>query len=158
MSSTEYRQLLERSLEEFGSLSKEREEIDAKLLNLRHFIYATVNMLPDREKSLYQAELAEFASQMGNLTDSVRETLKLATQRDCYWTATEVRDQLKNAGFDFSQYTSNPLSSVNTVLRRFKPSEVETIARDGVMSYRWVSRIRENETEPGHRRSGPIED
>ena len=95
---------------------------------------------------------------MGNLTDSVRETLKLATQRDCYWTATEVRDQLKNAGFDFSQYTSNPLSSVNTVLRRFKPSEVETIARDGVMSYRWVSRIRENETEPGHRRSGPIED
>ena len=155
MSIPDYRQLLETALQESSRLSKEREEIDVKLQRLRHFVYATVNMLPDAERNVYQAEIAMLASRVGSLTDSVRETLKLATERNSYWTATEVRDQLKNAGFDFSQYTSNPLASVNTVLRRFKPDEVETSTRDGVRAYRWVTRFPRPDAEqipPGSRR------
>jgi hypothetical protein len=140
----EYRQIFENALREFGLLSRERDQIDAKLLRLRHFIYATVNMLPDTERSAYKAELAMLGSHASNLTDSVRDTLKLATQRNSYFTATEVRDHLNNSGFDFSQYSSNPLASVNTVLRRFKPDEVETSTRDGVTAYRCVTRF------PGH--------
>jgi hypothetical protein len=141
MSVKQYRQVLEDALYESSILSKERDQIEAKLQRLRHFVYATVNMLPDAERNVYQAELAALASRVGNLTDSIRETLKLATQRNSYLTATEVRDHLKNSGFDFSQYTSNPLASVNTILRRFKPSEVETSTRDGVRTYRWVTKI-----------------
>lgn len=141
MSVAIYRQILEDALHESSILSRERDQIDAKLQRLRHFVYATVNMLPDAERNVYQAELAMLASRVGNLTDSVRETLKLAAQRNSFLTATEVRDHLKNSNFDFSQYTSNPLASVNTVLRRFKPSEVETSTRDGVTTYRWVTRI-----------------
>jgi hypothetical protein len=73
---------------------------------------------------------------------SIRKTKKkLARPANSFWTATEVRDHLKNSAFDFSQYTSNPLASVNTVLRRFKPSEVEISTRDGVTTYRWVTRV-----------------
>jgi hypothetical protein len=139
MSITDYSQILAEALKEFKELSRERERIDARLFTLRQFVYATVNMLPDEERANYQAELAELAAEMGNLTDSVRETLKLAAQRNSYLTATEVRDRLKSAGFDFSQYASNPLASVSAVLRRFKPGQVETISREGVTAYRWAT-------------------
>jgi len=96
MSVIDYRQLLENALQESSRLSKERDQIDVELQRLRHFVYATVNMLPDVERNVYQAELAMLTSRVGSLTDSVRETLKLATERNSYWTATEVRDHLKN--------------------------------------------------------------
>jgi hypothetical protein len=144
MPSQEYRQIFENALREFGLLSRERDRIDAELLKLRLFIYATVNLLSETDRSFYEAELAKLVSHAGNLTDSVRDTLKFATQRDSYFTATEVRDHLNKSGFDFSQYSSNPLASVNTVLRRFKPDEVESSTRDGVTAYRCVTRF------PGH--------
>jgi hypothetical protein len=97
---------------------------------LRRFICATVEMLSKTERCIYQAELAELVSQVGNLTDSVRETLKLASLRNSYLTAVEVRDHLKKSGFDFCQYISNPFSSVRTIFWRFKADEVETSSRD----------------------------
>jgi len=39
--------------------------------------------------------------------------------------------------FDFSGYRSNPLASISTALRRFKPSDVETTEIAGVTAYRW---------------------
>jgi hypothetical protein len=152
MSSQNYSPILRDALKEYGMLSRERNEIDARLLRLRRFIYATVDMLPEEQRGTYQAELAELPSEMGNLTDSIREALKIALQRNSSLTATEVRDHLKNAGFDFSQYASNPLSSVNTVLKRFKSSEVETGTRDGVATYKWVVRLPEqNVVQKPHR-------
>jgi hypothetical protein len=133
--------MLKGALSEVGMLSKQRNEIDSKLFKLRQFIYATVNMLPDTERNVYQAEIAQLAAQMGSLTDSVREILRLAAQRNSYFTAAEVRDQLVKAGFDFSGYTSNPLASVNTILRRLKGSEVEVTKRNGIAAYRWKAQI-----------------
>jgi len=150
--------MLENALRETALLSKERDQIDAKLMRLRRFIHATVDMLPDAERGVYQAELAELAFQMGNLTDSIRETLKLAAQRNICLTATEVRNHLQNAGFDFSQYASNPLASVNTVLRRFKSCEVETGTRDGVTTYKWVTRFPGPDPEQVPRRALRLED
>jgi hypothetical protein len=158
MSSQQYRQILEIALRDFKQLSRERDQIDGKLLKLRHFIYATVNMLTDTDRSAYKAELAILGSQVSNLTDSVRDTLKLATQRSSYFTATEVRDHLNNSGFDFSQYSSNPLASVNTVLRRFKPDEVESSTRDGVTAYKWVTRIPVLDLEKRPRRLIQLDD
>jgi hypothetical protein len=158
MSSTDYGHILEVALRELSVLSRERDELDARLVSLRQFIYATVNMLPDAKRSAYQAELAMLASEMGSLTDSVREALKLATQRDSYFTVAEVRDHLTKAGFDFTKYTSNPLASVNTVLRRFKPDEVETTMRDGVTAYRWVRRFPRIDAEQLPRRRIQLED
>ena|SRR5579863_1138822 len=138
---TNYVQSLTDALEEFRLLMKERDEIDARLSTLRHFIFAAAKMLPDTERSPFQSELALLRSQVGGLTESVRETLKLATQRNMYMTAAEVRDHLNNASFDFSTYVSNPLATIGTILRRFKPHEVETSTRDGVIAYRWVTSV-----------------
>jgi hypothetical protein len=53
-------------------------------------------------------------------------------------TATNVRDHLVGLGFDFSGYSTNPLASVSTTLRRMKPEEVETTTVDGgVTAYQW---------------------
>jgi hypothetical protein len=158
MPSLGYGHIIQSALREYRILSRNREQIEAKLLKLRRFIYVTVDMLPETERSVYQAEIAMLASQVGSLTDSVRETLKLGTQRNSYLTATEVRDQLKSAGFNFSQYASNPLASVNTVLRRFKPDEVETSIRDGVTAYRWIARFAEPEVVKKPRRAIRVED
>jgi hypothetical protein len=139
-STMDYHKLLQKALDKALSLTVQREEINAEILKLRQFIYATMNMLPEKERSLFQDEIAALASQMGGLTDSIRETLKLATQRQTFFSAVDVRDHLVKAGFDFSQYSSNPLASVNTALRRFKPSEVETVTDDDTTVYRWIIR------------------
>jgi len=153
-----YSQLLKNALNESTELSSERARIDARLLKLQQFIYAAINLLPEEERSMYQAEVATLASQFGNLTDSIREILKLATQRETFFTAAEVRDQLKSAGFDFSEYTSNPLASVNTILRRFRGDEVEVSKRAGVTVYKGASRSSEKEAEKASRRAIRLED
>src|SRR5262249_30273560 len=86
----------------------------------------------------YEAQLEALASQMGGLTEAVKDALKLATISRGFVTATQVRDHLLKAGFDFSRYSSNPLASVNTTLRRFKADEIETSETEsGVTCYRW---------------------
>jgi hypothetical protein len=141
MTEADYRKPLEEALDRYAVLFAQKEALIAELLKLRQFIYATINMLPDNERGVYQAKLTEFSALTGGLTDAVRETLKLAAQRQTYFSASEVRNHLVKSGFDFSRYTSNPLASVNTVLRRFKPGEVETTTIEGVIAYRWIFRF-----------------
>ena len=157
-----YRQSIDTAFAEIGELTNARDEIGAKLFQLHQFIFVAVKMLPETERQAYQAKLDVLASPVGNLTDSVREILKLAANEGSYLTAAEVRDQLITSGFDFSRYTSNPLSSVNTVLRRFKSNEVETRTRDGVATYRWVISAQGQDkgfiVRPAGRRQLQIED
>jgi hypothetical protein len=155
----DFRKLLDEALQKFAVLFKQRGEIDAELLKLRQFIYATTNMLPEEEKGTFQAGLAELAAQMGGPTEAVREILKFAAQEQTYFAATEVRDHLVKSGFDFSSYNSNPLASVNTILRRFKPGEVETTQRDGAKAYRWIlcfPRVRAEEGRRGKVATGRL--
>lgn len=151
MTINEYRHTLNKAVDEASTLARQRAEIDSKLSKLRHAIYALSNLLPDNERTIFQSELTELASQTGNLTDSIREVLKLAAQRNTFLTAAEVRDQLKTMGFDFSEYTSNPLASVNTTLRRFKFDEVETRKRNGTTEYRWVVQSSKRSAEGGEK-------
>jgi hypothetical protein len=49
-----------------------------------------------------------------------------------------VKERLDSLGYDFSSYKSNPLSSIHSILKRFKPSEVDVFAlKDGGTAYRW---------------------
>jgi hypothetical protein len=130
--------VLEDSFQKYAAKFRQREELDAELLKLRQLINATANMLPDDEKADYESQLAALAAQMTGLTEAVRDALKLATADGSYATATQIRDHLVKAGFDFTRYSSNPLASVNTALRRFKPEEVEPgQTESGVTTYRW---------------------
>ncbi len=68
------------------------------------------------------------------LTDCCRDILR---QKQDWMTPVQVREALFAAGYDFSSYTSNPLSSIHTTLNRLVPEEVITETRSDGKVYRW---------------------
>jgi hypothetical protein len=138
MTDSEYRGTLFAAVRKLRDLMKQQEETALEISKLRQFIHATANMLPDDERSSIQlrlslADLDEGLKRAG-LHDAIRQVLEQHPKE--FLTVTRVRDELRGR-FDFSNYKSNPLASVATTLRRFKPTLVETKEIDGVAAYRW---------------------
>jgi len=71
------------------------------------------------------------------LTECCRDILR---QRNDWMTPVEVRDALLAAGYDFSSYTSPPLSSIHTALKRMLPDELLTETRADGQVYRWAGK------------------
>jgi len=122
------------------NLQRYRESIEAEAMKLEQLIAATANMLPDDIKDMVMLRMTNLQelSRLRDvgLTDAIRTILRQAPGD--WLTVTNVRDRLINRGFDFNDYSTNPLASVSTVLRRMKPEEVETATVDGgVTAYRW---------------------
>jgi len=140
MNDTDYRAILRVALERFIAAKKQRDELDAELAKLSQFIMATINMLPDEEHNVFVKAYDEVAE--------VAKAKDIGLKRAClnvlleaspeYLTAAQVRDKLVSSGFDFSDYTTNPLASVSTTLRRCKPEEAEETTIQGVTAYRAV--------------------
>jgi hypothetical protein len=61
------------------------------------------------------------------LSECIRDILR---QKQDWMSPVEVRDALLAAGFDFSNYTSPPLSSIHTALKRMVPDELATVIRN----------------------------
>jgi hypothetical protein len=68
------------------------------------------------------------------LTECCRDILR---QRKDWMSPVQVRDALLAAGYDFSSYTSPPLSSIHTALKRMVPDELLTETRADGQVYRW---------------------
>ena len=68
------------------------------------------------------------------LSECVRDILR---KKGDWMSAVQVREALLAAGFDFSNYTSNPLSSIHTTLKRLAQDELETETRSDGQVYRW---------------------
>jgi hypothetical protein len=63
--------------------------------------------------------------------------------------ALDVRQSLQAAGFDFSRYTSNPLSSIHTTLKRIKDSkQAEDKVLDDTTFYKWIEPKKPEPIEP----------
>jgi hypothetical protein len=138
MDTTNYLAAAIDALNKFEELQRKRDAIEAEALKLEQLVLATANMLPDEQKDLLlrRMEIIQALTQLreGGLTDAIRAILQTAPD---WLTVTNVRDRLVSAGFDFSSYSTNPLASISTTLRRMKPEEVENTAVDGVAAYRW---------------------
>lgn len=109
-------------------------------MKLEQLIAATANMLPDelKENTLKRISAMQqlYRVREYGLTEAIRVALESKVGQ--WLTVSSVRDQLLALGFDFSNYTSNPLASISAVLRRMKDEEVETTTVDGgVAAYRW---------------------
>ncbi len=132
--------LINGAFEKLEELQNDRETIEAETMKLEQLIAAAANMLPDDARTLViqRMEMLRELSRFRDvgLTDAIRSVLR---QGSGDWlTATNVRDRLLSLGFDFTAYSTNPLASISTTLRRMKPEEVETTTVDGgVASYRW---------------------
>jgi len=131
----DYNAILAQTVAEFSSLLRERQELDLKLAQKLQFIRATMNQLPDGEVKKVEEYLDKLASGSAGLSESIRKILSNNPRK--WHTATEVRDALIKAGFDFGNYASNPLASVHSTLKRIKPAEAEMHTADGVMVWRW---------------------
>ena len=138
MMDSDYTQLLIAKFAEFGELLKARQHLDVQISKLKQFIFATINMLPDEERAKFRKQINDLSAtvdaQAAGLTDSIRRILDTAYPK--HLTVSVVRDRLEDAGFDFTGYTSNPLATIGTILRRMVPKEAEVTENDGVSAYR----------------------
>jgi hypothetical protein len=132
---TEYQKIADKHLEKLRELREEKERIEKEMKYTRDLVKAAINMIPDEEKGPYIAELGHQVMVQMGLTMTIREMLQ---QSDVALTPTTIKENLDAIGYDFSEYKSNPLSSIHSILKRFKPSQVERLhLMDGTIGYRW---------------------
>jgi hypothetical protein len=138
MTDPEYAKMVWKSIRKLRSLFEHRNETDLEIAKVRQFARATINMLPDEQRRRMERMLAlvDNSDTLGRigLTDAVRNVLEQSPKQ--WFTVAQVRDALQDAGFDFSSYTSNPLSSVSTTLKRIKSPDIESAEIEGVTAYR----------------------
>src|SRR5262249_25937743 len=137
----DFEKVLVDSLAKWKALHQQIDELHLEDVKLTQFISATINMLPEAKKAqfkeLLQAELARRTVQADSLNEAVKVAL---VRRAGQWlTVADVRDEVIAAGFDFSDYASNPLASISTTLRRLvdKNAHIESTVSGGVTAYRW---------------------
>src|SRR5208282_279550 len=138
MAELDYEQIMEQSLAKYISLANEKMRVEEELAKLAQFMHATTHLLSADVASRFEARWQPYIDRLNvgiaSLTDAVRSTL-----RGCYpkkMTASQIRDQVRVEGFDFSSYKSDPLPSVSTTLRRLKESgEIESEEFEGVAVY-----------------------
>ena len=139
MGDAEYIEAVKGHLEKFGSLLEKRAQLDAEIEKLRQLIRATLHMLSNKEEEAFRKIFESMRAPQPGLTETIGGILEKATD---WMTAVEVRDELVESGFSFDAYTSNPLASVHTILKRFVPERVEMRPRGttGSAEYRWTER------------------
>lgn len=138
MEPIDYKILLENIFQKAGQLLEVRDSTEIEIAKLNQLFCATLNMVPDDQRLIFKNRMVEIgAIKDCGLNEGIRNVLLAA---DGWMTCTMVRDMLLKIGFDFSSYGSNPLPSICTALRRWKPEEVEPGKVNGVNAYRWKRR------------------
>lgn len=143
--------------EQVDKLEARAEEVDRKLQGIQQTLqgfslYANAQEAPT---ALTKKTTVNLAEMLGRIRESmiaveipgpdVAKTLSeccrdILRQKGDWMSAIQVRDSLMASGFNFSNYTSNPLSSIHTTLRRLAQEELETESRDGSQVYRWKAK------------------
>lgn len=143
----EYLKLWFEQRNKFLALRQQKEKLESEIAKINQLMRASYALVPDEEKKRFAAWFDDYAGrlvthQMG-LTESIRGILQETPSK--WFSAIEIRDRLQQGGFDFGDYTSNPLTSIHSVLKRFKAKEVKKKTMlDGTTQYRWkgpISRV-----------------
>jgi len=135
MDTPNYREQINQHLARFVQLVAQRGDIDAEIVKTRHLIRAFINMLPGNERNEVSPAIEVLIGQQVGLTDAIRNTLQQFA--GTWMSAVEVKKRLIGFGFDFDAYTSNPLASIHTVLKRLPTEQVEKKTVGGSSYYRW---------------------
>lgn len=138
---TEYATIFTKHLEKYKDLQERERRVQVEKEGVMEMLKASFGMMSDDERrnflSTMQEILEQAVKQEMGLTDAIRNLLSSNPKE--WFNAPKVRDRMLESGFDFSEYISNPLASVHTVLKRFKRDEV-TVRRSavGIQEYRWI--------------------
>jgi hypothetical protein len=141
--------------EKTAKLKARADEIDRKLKGIQTALQGLTlyNNAQEAPTELTKKTTTSMAEVMKKMTSAavgdyqiagpdVRKTLSeccrdVLRQKQDWMSPVEVREALLAAGFDFSNYTSNPLSSIHTTLKRMVPEELLTETRPDGQVYRW---------------------
>jgi hypothetical protein len=125
------------ALKRLEELQVQRNAIAVEIAELQELITAAAKLLPDEKRELM--DVVASAQELYRLREvGVTEAIRAILKHSGQWlTATDVRDRLVSSGFDFSNYKSNPLASVATVLRRLELDNVESSVDRSPTAYRW---------------------
>jgi hypothetical protein len=135
MSDPDYKQAVRKHIDRYEELNQQREKIEAEQEKLRFLIRATLNMLSDDDREGYEVL---FEAMSGRRTVGLTEATTNVLKTGMDWMSpVAIRDQLVGSGFDFNAYTSNPLASIHTVLKRLPTEQVEKKAVGSTTYYRW---------------------
>jgi len=131
----DYVRLLGNLIEERESWSSKRDDAERELSRLSELIRSTIKMLSPEQRSKCDCEflLERIDHRPPGLTTVIRRAFVAGQE---WLTPTEIRDYLKNTGFNFERYKANPMASIHTTLRRMVPHEVECKTLDGRKVYR----------------------
>jgi hypothetical protein len=137
-----YKRALATAKSDYDKLLKERERIDAQLIETRDVILSLSKMceresdrvvLPPDVQAASDPRLAKL--QIYGLTDAVRIMLQSSIGLT---TATEIRDRLLFYGYDLSRY-SNQMAAIHGVLVRLLQAKAVAMEEsDGKTWYRWA--------------------
>ena len=118
-----YADMLSNALNDLINLNQKRKALNAEINKLKQFVEATLAIasvaVRDEFKD-YAYEVLEALSVNTSLADSIREVFD--ANSEIGFSVADVRRSLAETGFDFTSYTSNPLSSISTTLRRMAAS------------------------------------
>jgi len=144
--------------EKSAKLQTRADEIDRKLSGIQKTLqglalYTSAQEAPTELMKKTTMTIAEVMKSMGSALDrgiqvagpDVQKTLSeccrdILRQKKDWMSPVQVRESLLAAGFDFSNYTSNPLSSIHTTLKRLTADEVESEMRTEGQVYRWIKK------------------
>jgi len=133
MQNTSYRQALEDARKNLDRLLRDRDDLDAEISKLESAI-DSLSALCD-ESAVEVGRDAE--STAVSLRDAIRLIFNMA--RPNALTPTEVRDKLRQSGFDLDRYKYELPPIHNTIARLEAAGEIEAALRsDGEKAYKFV--------------------
>jgi len=125
MSESEYTRIFREQMNKWHELKDQRDAINEQMRGVSQMARAALNMVPNEDRIKLATSFWEVMKSQEGLTEAIRNIL--FANRGQWTTAVQVKELLDKSGFDFSGYTSNPLSSIHSVLKRFKKEEVKSV-------------------------------
>jgi hypothetical protein len=132
-----YKQTLETAKAEMGELLRQRKEIESRIGKLAPVI-EYLSLLCDQ---LPPSDLPMPSELDIGLSDAIRMAFRSVLPESL--TPTEVRDKLRESGFNLDRYANELPPIHNTIIRLLKNGEIEESVpkRDG-KAYKWVSSLK----------------
>jgi hypothetical protein len=126
-----YRKQLKAAELDLSELLKQRERVERKIASIKLAIAGLAAVCGDKTST---ADIESFVKESEGLTELCRSVLKTA---DGPLTAMEVRQVLKEKGYDFSRFSS-PLAAIHTILKRlWEMGEVDRTKKNQKSAYIW---------------------
>ena len=130
---TEYSQLVREHFDKLRKLNDEKHRIELEISYVKQLLKAVTNLMPDKERAPLLYELGEIVMDQVGLTSMIKKMLT----KGKFLSPADIKAALEADGYDFTNYKSNPLSSIHAVIKRFRPSQLETQSwTDGTTRYR----------------------